>query len=74
MSHNFRLADPYNYVVNNFLLEIYNFLGLLKTAWFFFNKLNFKSLLEENIRVLIYAGDLDYICNWIGNKRNINFY
>ncbi|XP_063900205.1 uncharacterized protein LOC135119754 [Zophobas morio] len=56
-----------NHVSYNFR-EIYNFLGLLKTAWFFFNKLNFKSLLEENIRVLIYAGDLDYICNWIGNK------
>ncbi|KAI9592647.1 Alpha/Beta hydrolase protein [Syncephalis fuscata] len=25
-------------------------------------------LLEEGIRVLIYAGDADYICNWMGNK------
>ncbi|KAJ3187766.1 hypothetical protein HDU85_006159 [Gaertneriomyces sp. JEL0708] len=25
-------------------------------------------LLEMGIRVLIYAGDSDYICNWIGNK------
>lgn len=25
-------------------------------------------LLEDGIRVLIYAGDADFICNWIGNK------
>ncbi|KAL2915598.1 hypothetical protein HK105_204783 [Polyrhizophydium stewartii] len=25
-------------------------------------------LLEEGIAILIYAGDADYICNWIGNK------
>ncbi|KAI8904851.1 Alpha/Beta hydrolase protein [Gorgonomyces haynaldii] len=25
-------------------------------------------LLEEGVKVLIYAGDADYICNWIGNK------
>jgi cathepsin A (carboxypeptidase C) len=25
-------------------------------------------LLESGIKVLIYAGDADYICNWIGNK------
>ncbi|CAG8647835.1 3392_t:CDS:2 [Acaulospora morrowiae] len=25
-------------------------------------------LMENNIRVLIYAGDADYICNWIGNE------
>lgn len=24
-------------------------------------------LLEDNIRVLIYAGDTDFICNWMGN-------
>jgi cathepsin A (carboxypeptidase C) len=24
--------------------------------------------LADGIRVLIYAGDQDYICNWIGNK------
>ena len=25
-------------------------------------------MLEGGIRVLIYAGDVDFICNWIGNK------
>ncbi|KAJ2178531.1 carboxypeptidase C, partial [Coemansia sp. RSA 353] len=25
-------------------------------------------LLEAGIRVLIYAGDADFICNWYGNK------
>jgi cathepsin A (carboxypeptidase C) len=25
-------------------------------------------LLASNIRVMIYAGDMDFICNWIGNK------
>ncbi|CAG8500734.1 9125_t:CDS:2 [Racocetra persica] len=25
-------------------------------------------LLENNIRVLVYAGDADFICNWIGNE------
>lgn len=26
-------------------------------------------MLKSGIRVLIYAGDVDYICNWIGNKK-----
>ena len=25
-------------------------------------------LLKSNIRVLIYSGDMDFICNWLGNK------
>lgn len=27
------------------------------------------ALLEHGVRVLIYAGDLDWICNWVGNER-----
>ena len=26
-------------------------------------------LLEDDIRVMIYAGDQDLSCNWLGNKR-----
>jgi serine carboxypeptidase-like clade 4 len=26
-------------------------------------------MLEDGIRVLIYAGELDLICNWLGNYR-----
>jgi carboxypeptidase C (cathepsin A) len=29
---------------------------------------NLVPMLEDGIRVLIYAGDVDFICNWIGNK------
>ena len=35
------------------------------------------SILEKGIRVLIYAGDADYICNWMGNKAwvlNLNWF
>jgi cathepsin A (carboxypeptidase C) len=26
-------------------------------------------LLSDGIRVLVYAGDVDFICNWLGNKK-----
>lgn len=26
-------------------------------------------MLEDGIRVMVYAGDLDLICNWVGNER-----
>lgn len=29
---------------------------------------NLIPMLEDNIRALIYAGDTDFICNWMGNK------
>merc|ERR1719145_474163 len=25
-------------------------------------------MLKSGIRVMVYAGDVDYICNWLGNK------
>merc|ERR1711904_481209 len=30
--------------------------------------LKLPDLLQDGIEVLIYAGDCDYICNWLGNK------
>lgn len=33
---------------------------------------NVATLLNDGIRVLIYAGQADYICNWFGNKEWIN--
>merc|ERR1711908_97127 len=27
------------------------------------------AMLKSGIRVMIYAGDVDYICNWLGNKK-----
>merc|ERR1711979_90886 len=26
-------------------------------------------MLADGVEVLIYAGDVDYICNWLGNKK-----
>ncbi|EPQ27794.1 uncharacterized protein PFL1_04539 [Pseudozyma flocculosa PF-1] len=34
------------------------------------NGLNVALLLERGIKALIYVGDLDFICNWVGNKKN----
>ena len=29
----------------------------------------FPEMLEDGVRVMIYAGDQDLICNWLGNRR-----
>ena len=31
--------------------------------------LGIPALLEDGIRVLVYAGEYDFICNWLGNSR-----
>ena len=33
-----------------------------------FQKDQIPELLANGVKVLIYAGDCDFICNWIGNK------
>ncbi|KAM0894558.1 hypothetical protein ACQ4PT_024392 [Festuca glaucescens] len=35
-------------------------------------ELGIPELLEDNIKVLIYAGEYDLICNWLGNSRWVN--
>lgn len=34
--------------------------------------LGIPALLEDGIRLLIYAGEEDLICNWLGNSRWVN--
>ncbi|EAN77533.1 serine carboxypeptidase III precursor, putative [Trypanosoma brucei brucei TREU927] len=36
--------------------------------WFKNFNYTISGLLEDGVRVMIYAGDMDFICNWIGNK------
>ncbi|KAK7047202.1 hypothetical protein VNI00_006868 [Paramarasmius palmivorus] len=31
--------------------------------------LHVAALLERRVRVLVYAGNYDFICNWVGNER-----
>eukprot|EP00501_MAST-03F_sp_TOSAG23-6_P000462 GSMAST32.ASY1.ANO1.475.1 assembled CDS len=47
-------------------------LFFFKFEFFFHTKFYYQQLLPDmlqaGIKVLIYAGDQDYICNWLGNK------
>ncbi|KAJ1473940.1 hypothetical protein T484DRAFT_1834188 [Baffinella frigidus] len=38
------------------------------TDWMQHFEVGFPAMLEAGIRVLIYAGEMDYICNYMGNK------
>ncbi|KAL1925785.1 uncharacterized protein VTP21DRAFT_668 [Calcarisporiella thermophila] len=45
-----------------------NFQFLMAGDWMLPFHKKLPPLLEDGVRVLIYAGDADYICNWYGNK------
>jgi len=42
--------------------------GMFSNDWMKNFQLQLPDMLNDGIRVLIYAGDRDFICNWIGNK------
>ena len=42
--------------------------GMFNNDWMQRFDTEIPDLLNNGIRVLIYAGDMDFICNWIGNK------
>lgn len=42
--------------------------GMFHVDWMHNQAENIPPLLENGIRTLIYAGDVDFICNWMGNK------
>eukprot|EP00955_Chlamydomonas_euryale_P050358 354539-Chlamydomonas_euryale.AAC.2 len=43
--------------------------GDLSGDWLRDYSLLLPEMLEDGVRVMIYAGDLDLICNWLGNAR-----
>jgi carboxypeptidase C (cathepsin A) len=43
--------------------------SLSKVDWFRPTSVLIPEMVNSGIRVLIYSGDQDFICNWIGNKR-----
>jgi cathepsin A (carboxypeptidase C) len=42
--------------------------GMFQSDWMRDFNQTVPDLLNSGIRVLIYAGDMDFICNWLGNK------
>ncbi len=53
-----RTWESCNYTVN----------GMFGDDWMKSMEQNVPTLLSLGVRVLIYAGDVDFICNWLGNK------
>lgn len=39
--------------------------------WMKSRKNQIPSLLEDGIQVLVYAGDFDMVCNWLGNRLSL---
>lgn len=56
-------VPPTNWTMCNFVVN-----GKFTRDWMHDFDQYVPDLLHSNIRVLIYAGDYDYICNWLGNK------
>lgn len=44
------------------------FIRMIRRDWIVDSSLPLSEMLEAGMRVLIYAGNCDYICNWMGNK------
>ncbi|KAK4286415.1 hypothetical protein QN277_002973 [Acacia crassicarpa] len=46
--------------------EVY---AAMKNDWMKNQEVAIPALLEDGIRMLVYAGEKDFICNWLGNER-----
>merc|ERR1712134_162733 len=42
--------------------------GMFHTDWMQNQEPKIPAVLENGIRTMVYAGDVDFICNWMGNK------